>query len=54
MAANGVIVVDDYANTSCEGVKEAVDLFMNESNDFMGLHLLTGQFVMFNRKMVLV
>lgn len=54
MAANGIIVVDDYANTSCDGVKEAVDKFMVESLDFMGLHLLTGQFIMFNRKLVLL
>lgn len=43
----GVVVVDDYGFTTCQGAKKAVDEFMEEHRtEFAGFHLLTGQYLM--------
>ncbi|GAB4360803.1 MAG: hypothetical protein Kow0026_23440 [Oricola sp.] len=39
----GMMLVDDYAVTSCPGVKQAVDEFVRASEGFSFFHLLTGQ-----------
>jgi predicted O-methyltransferase YrrM len=38
-----VIVIDDYGNNACEGLKKAVDEFAQESACFSMHYLLTGQ-----------
>jgi len=50
MKDDGIIVVDDYASTSCPGVKKAVDLFIAADPKFFSLHLLTGQAIIFRRR----
>ncbi len=45
MVPGGVIVMDDYGTTTCEGVKKAVDEFKESNAGFRVLHLLTGQAV---------
>ena len=45
MVPGGVIVMDDYGTTTCEGVKQAVDEFKANNPGFRVLHLLTGQAV---------
>jgi O-methyltransferase len=45
MTSGGVIVLDDYGTTTCEGVKKAVDEFRTDNPGFRVLHLLTGQAV---------
>ena len=45
MVPGGVIVMDDYGTTTCEGVKKAVDEFKAQNAGFRVLHLLTGQAV---------
>ena len=45
MVPGGVIVMDDYGTTTCEGVKKAVDEFKASNPGFRVLHLLTGQAV---------
>jgi O-methyltransferase len=45
MVSGGVIVLDDYGTTTCEGVKKAVDEFKQTNPAFRVLHLLTGQAV---------
>jgi hypothetical protein len=45
MVPGGVIVMDDYGTTTCEGVKRAVDEFAAATLGFRVLHLLTGQAV---------
>ena len=49
MKSDGIIVVDDYANTSCNGVKQAVEEFLAGDKSFIRLHLLTGQAILFKR-----
>jgi len=49
MEPSGIIVVDDYGNVQCDGVKQAVDLFMAKNTQFIKLHLLTGQCVLIKR-----
>ena len=39
----GVVVVDDYGVTTCEGARQAVDQFVAERTDFLKFHLETGQ-----------
>jgi O-methyltransferase len=46
MVPGGVIVMDDYGTTTCEGVKQAVDEFKASNPGFRVLHLLTGQAVL--------
>ena len=41
----GMIVMDDYGTTTCEGVKRAVDEFTASNPGFRVMHLLTGQAV---------
>jgi O-methyltransferase len=41
----GVMVMDDYGTTTCEGVKQAVDEFVACNPGFRVMHLLTGQAV---------
>ena len=41
----GVMVMDDYGTTTCEGVKRAVDEFIASNPGFRVMHLLTGQAV---------
>ena len=41
----GVMVMDDYGTTTCEGVKRAVDEFAASHPGFRVMHLLTGQAV---------
>ena len=45
LVENGIIVVDDYGFTSCPGLKQAVDEFLEEVNDAQGWYIHTGQFV---------
>jgi O-methyltransferase len=45
LVPGGVIVMDDYGTTTCEGVKKAVDEFREVNPGFRVLHLLTGQAV---------
>ena len=42
----GVIVVDDYGFTTCQGAKAAVDSFIEYRTGFIKLHLDTGQCVL--------
>lgn len=44
-----VILVDDYGFLTCPGVKQAVDEFMSENTRYVGLHLLTGQYILTKR-----
>ncbi len=39
----GIILVDDYGMKTCQGAKEAVDLFVNDRAHFIKFHLETGQ-----------
>jgi|KBSMisStandDraft_5_1062788.scaffolds.fasta_scaffold117566_2 O-methyltransferase len=41
----GMMVMDDYGTTTCEGVKRAVDEFTASNPGFRVMHLLTGQAV---------
>lgn len=41
----GMMVMDDYGTTTCEGVKRAVDEFAASNPGFRVMHLLTGQAV---------
>jgi hypothetical protein len=43
MVPGGVIVMDDYGTTTCEGVKKAADEFREANSEFRVFHLLTGQ-----------
>jgi predicted O-methyltransferase YrrM len=45
LVPGGVIVMDDYGTTTCEGVKKAMDEFRDVNPGFRVLHLLTGQAV---------
>jgi O-methyltransferase len=45
IVSGGVIVLDDYGTTTCEGVKKALDEFKETNPDFRVFHLLTGQAV---------
>jgi hypothetical protein len=45
LVPGGVIVMDDYGTTTCEGVKKAMDEFKQVNPGFRVLHLLTGQAV---------
>jgi len=38
-----VIIVDDYGNLSCKGLKKAVDDFVQSNSNFKMFYLLTGQ-----------
>lgn len=46
MARGGIIVIDDYGFVTCPGVKKAVDEFMSDNHEYVGTHLLTGQYMM--------
>jgi O-methyltransferase len=39
----GIILVDDYGIKTCQGAKEAVDLFLDDRKHFIKFHLETGQ-----------
>jgi O-methyltransferase len=39
----GVIVVDDYGNSNCPGVVQAVEEFLEQNKNFIRIALLTGQ-----------
>lgn len=39
----GVIVVDDYGNSNCPGVIQAVEEFLEQNKNFIRIALLTGQ-----------
>jgi hypothetical protein len=41
-----ILVVDDYGNNYCKGLKEAVDEFTGANTDFKMIYLLTGQALM--------
>jgi O-methyltransferase len=43
----GIILVDDYGMKTCQGAKEAVDLFVNDRAHFIKFHLETGQCLLF-------
>src|SRR5262245_26929063 len=45
MVPGGMMVMDDYGTTTCEGVKRAVDEFTASNPGFRVMHLLTGQAV---------
>ena len=45
MVPGGVMVMDDYGTTTCQGVTSAVDEFATANPGFRVLHLLTGQAV---------
>ncbi len=46
LVCGGTIVVDDYGFTTCPGVKDAVDEFLQRDRRFAAVHLLTGQMVL--------
>ena len=39
----GIMIVDDYGSTTCEGCKQAVDDFVAARRNFLKFHLETGQ-----------
>jgi hypothetical protein len=43
LVERGIILVDDYGMKTCQGAKEAVDLFVNDRGHFIKFHLETGQ-----------
>jgi O-methyltransferase len=43
LLVGGVMIVDDYGSTTCEGCKQAVDEFVTQRHNFLGFHLETGQ-----------
>jgi len=43
LTEKGIILVDDYGMKTCQGAKEAVDLFINNRKEFVKFHLETGQ-----------
>jgi len=45
LVPGSVVIVDDYGFRTCPGVKQAVDEFMETERDYVGFHLLTGQFI---------
>ncbi len=45
-----VIVIDDYGNNYCQGLKQAVDEFVQENADFCMHYLLSGQALLFRLK----
>lgn len=48
--AGSVVVIDDYGNNACKGLRQAVDEFV-ESNPCFGMHyLLTGQALLYRLK----
>jgi hypothetical protein len=38
-----MIIIDDYGNLSCKGLKKAVDDFVQINSHFKMFYLLTGQ-----------
>lgn len=46
LLVGSVVVVDDYGFSTCPGVKQAVDEFVEEKKAYVGFHLLTGQYVL--------
>jgi hypothetical protein len=38
-----IIIIDDYGNLSCKGLKKAVDDFVQTNSHFKMFYLLTGQ-----------
>ncbi len=46
LASKGIIVVDDYGNSNCPGVVQAVGEFAEQNKNFTVLGLLTGQCVL--------
>jgi hypothetical protein len=45
LVPSGVMVIDDYGFTTCQGLKEAVDSFIAHTSDCHGWYMHTGQFV---------
>jgi len=43
LLVGGVMIVDDYGFTTCEGSKQAVDNFVAQRRNFMKFYLETGQ-----------
>jgi hypothetical protein len=43
LLSGGIMMVDDYGSTTCEGCKQAVDDFVAEHRSFLNFHLETGQ-----------
>lgn len=43
LVSKGVIVVDDYGNSNCPGVVQAVEEFLEQNKNFIRIALLTGQ-----------
>jgi O-methyltransferase len=43
LVSKGVIVVDDYGNSNCPGVIQAVEEFLKHNKNFIRIALLTGQ-----------
>ena len=43
LSSKGVIVVDDYGNSNCPGVVQAVEEFLEQNLNFIRIALLTGQ-----------
>lgn len=44
--SKGIIVVDDYGNSNCPGVVQAVEEFLAQNRNFTRIALLTGQCVL--------
>jgi hypothetical protein len=38
-----ILIIDDYGNNYCKGLKKAVDEFIGANSDFKMIYLLTGQ-----------
>ncbi len=43
LLVGGVMIVDDYGSTTCEGCRQAVDEFVIQRHNFLKFHLETGQ-----------
>lgn len=46
LLTGGIMVVDDYGFTTCEGAKQAVDNFIDDRTNYIRFHLDTGQCVL--------
>jgi O-methyltransferase len=46
LASKGIIVVDDYGNSNCPGVVQAVEEFSAQNKNFTVLGILTGQCIL--------
>lgn len=43
LIVGGTVIIDDYENVNCPGVKKAVDEFVQERTNYTSMYLLNGQ-----------